>query len=431
MAVVSIMDILKSKKVTPEEFEFDNYTIPPMYYFLTQEDVDQLRAIATSARLSSKIREKYSMIDDIMARRGFKRFSAGTNRVVYRFLESDDFLVKIAVDKVGMQDNPMEFRNQQFLKPFVSKTFYTSPCGTVGFVERVLPIKNKEEFKEVAPEIFDIIINKIIGKYVVEDIGTKYFMNWGIRKNYYPVLLDYPYVYELDGNKLFCSSEVNGEICNGEIDYDAGFNYLVCTKCGRKYMARDLKDNSINNKLIIRKGEKTMDVIVRKGGKIIARSISSDSVIRRSSTDQEDIAPKDNDDHKAVKVKPEKKELKDISSEEKVEKVVVKEVSDSIVLDDSSTVSTDNLKEYSGDEIKSAEKAEETKIPEDIQESSTSDEYYEDEKPVKVKTKAKEKRNNTRQKRDSTGRFISDDDDYDEDYERRKKKKNNRIPKID
>ena len=174
-----------------------------------------------------------------------------------------------------------------------------------------------------------------------------------------------------------------------------------------------------------------MDVIVKKGGKIIARSISSDSVIRRSSTDQEDIAPKDNDDHKAVKVKPEKKELKDISSEEKVEKVVVKEVSDSIVLDDSSTVSTDNLKEYSGDEIKSTEKVEETKIPEDIQESSTSDEYYEDEKPVKVKTKAKTKRNNTRQKRDSTGRFISDDDDYDEDYERRKKKKNNRIPKID
>ena len=174
-----------------------------------------------------------------------------------------------------------------------------------------------------------------------------------------------------------------------------------------------------------------MDVIVRKGGKIIARSISSDSVIRRSSTDQEDIATKDNDDHKAVKVKPEEKELKDISSEEKVEKVVVKEVSDSIVLDDSSTVSTDNLKEYSGDEIKSTEKVEETKIPEDIQESSTSDEYYEDEQPVKVKTKAKTKRNNTRQKRDSTGRFISDDDDYDEDYERRKKKKNNRIPKID
>ena len=33
------------------------------------------------------------------------------------------------------------------------------------------------------------------------DIGTNFFMNWGIRPGFGPVLLDYPYVYELDGNK--------------------------------------------------------------------------------------------------------------------------------------------------------------------------------------------------------------------------------------
>ncbi len=44
-----------------------------------------------------------------------------------------------------------------------------------------------------------MITNCIIGEYVVADIGTKYFMNWGVRKFGNPVLLDYPYLL----NQLF------------------------------------------------------------------------------------------------------------------------------------------------------------------------------------------------------------------------------------
>lgn len=179
MAKIDVLDILKVKRQSPLEFEFDNLWIPPMHFYLTQQDVDALRSIATSIRLSSNIQKKYKMIDDIMRNRGFKRFSAGTNRVVYSFTEDDRFLVKIAVDKVGIQDNPLEFQNQFLLKPYVTKMFYTSPCGTVGFAERVLPIKNKAEFREIAGDVFEILVNKILGQYVVEDVGTRYFMNWG------------------------------------------------------------------------------------------------------------------------------------------------------------------------------------------------------------------------------------------------------------
>lgn len=179
MAKLDVLDILKLKKVTPLEFDFDNLWIPPIQNYLTFQDVEALRKIATSLRLSSKINEKYRMIDDIMRPRGFKRFAAGTNRMVYSYLEDDRFLVKIAVDKVGMQDNPLEYENQFLLKPYVTKMFYTSPCGTVGFCERVLPVKNRAEFKEIADDVFEILINKILGKYVVEDVGTKFFMNWG------------------------------------------------------------------------------------------------------------------------------------------------------------------------------------------------------------------------------------------------------------
>lgn len=290
MAKIDVLDILRAKRSTPLEFDFDNLWIPPINSYLTQQDIDGLRSIATSLKLSSKIKLKYQMIDDIMRRRGFKRFSAGTNRVVYSFSEDDRFLVKIAVDKVGMQDNPMEYKNQFLLKPYVTKMFYTSPCGTVGFVERVLPIKNKEEFKEIAPDVFEILVNKILGKYVVEDVGTKYFMNWGVRAFQSPVLLDYPYCYELDGNKLFCTKKnpVTGELCNGEIDYDNGFNHLVCTRCGKTYLATDLRDDSTDNKIIIIKGGNTqMKVMLKKGDQVFSNPIATDSYMVRPKKKQD------------------------------------------------------------------------------------------------------------------------------------------------
>ena len=79
-------------------------------------------------------------------------------------------------------------------------------------------------------------------KYVLEDIGTRHFMNYGIRNGFGPCLLDYPYLYEVDGNKLQCKEELsNGSICNGYIDYDDGANALYCQKCGREYSASSLK----------------------------------------------------------------------------------------------------------------------------------------------------------------------------------------------
>ena len=283
MGKTDVLDILRTKQMDPLEFHFDNLWIYPMHYYLQQSDIDALYKIATSARLSSQIKKKYKMIDDIMVARGFKRFSAGTNRVIYRYYEDDRFLVKIAVDKVGMQDNPLEYKNQFFLKPFVAKTFYVSQCGTVAFSERVIPMKNVLEFKEIASDVFDILVNKILGLYVVEDVGTKYFMNWGIRPGFGPVLLDYPYVYNLDGDKLFCTA-INpntGGPCNGEIDYDEGFNHLVCNQCGKIYLATDLRDKSADNKVIIKRGGSQMRIVIKKGDKVISEPIPMDDVIQK------------------------------------------------------------------------------------------------------------------------------------------------------
>lgn len=280
---MDIIDILKSKDKTMDEFVFENLTIPPMWYYLSPQDVENLRKIATSLRLSSRVQEKYKMIDNIMRARGFRRFSRGTNRVVYSYLEDTRFVVKIAVDKVGMQDNPSEFRNQQFLQPFVTKMFYVSPCGTVGFAERVKPIANIDEFREIAEDVFNMLVYKILGEYVVEDCGNKFFKNYGIRLGCGPVLLDYPYVYKLDGSKLVCNYKDpnTGIVCGGEIEYDDGLNYLLCQKCGRKYLASDLKDNNNINKLVNKGGNKMKVKIIKGKDILVSNDINVDDVMEK------------------------------------------------------------------------------------------------------------------------------------------------------
>lgn len=71
------------------------------------------------------------------------------------------------------------------------------------------------------------------------------------------MLLDYPYVYRVDEAKLFCNRvDEFGNRCTGLIDYDAGFNHLFCTKCGKRYLALDLEDKNPVNDIVIRRGGK-------------------------------------------------------------------------------------------------------------------------------------------------------------------------------
>lgn len=176
-----IRSIIYSKEKSPLDFNFENLVAPPLLSMITLEDINRLNYIARSVKYSSKIELKLQEIDKIMTARGFIKFHAGTNRIVYRPLEIPSIVVKIAIDKVGLRDNPDEYNNQFLLKPFVTKVFEVSPCGTIGTFERVQPITSRAEFISVADDIFNLINSKIIGEYILEDIGSKYFMNWGNR----------------------------------------------------------------------------------------------------------------------------------------------------------------------------------------------------------------------------------------------------------
>lgn len=254
MSRVSLIEQLYVKKKSALEFNYDALWAPPILSILTKDDIAKLYKIATSLRYNGNIEKKYELIDAIMKPRGFRRAHCGTNRVVYNFLELPTFVAKIAIDKVGMRDSPAEYRNQKYFKPFCCKIFEVDPTGVIAFVERVNPITSLEEFLSISDDVFNMMLTKVIGKYVVDDLGTEKFMNYGLRYNsngytFGPVIIDFPYAYELDGAKLICKNEIKTPLgvtlCGGEIDYDDGLNHLICTKCGKSYSALDLEKENI------------------------------------------------------------------------------------------------------------------------------------------------------------------------------------------
>lgn len=266
-----ILDRIKSRKVSIEEFNFDKLTAPPIALMFTPQDIQDFYYIAHSIKLASHPEKKFQYIDEIMTKRGFVKFIGGTNRISYRPIEDNSFLVKVAIDDVGRSDNPREFKNQHALKPFVTKVFEVTPCGTLGVFERVVPITNRQEFMSVSEDVFTLINEWLIGEYVMDDIGSNYFMNYGIRKGFGVVLLDYPYMHKVDYNKLFCALEdktlsTKSGKCEGEIDYDDGYNKLVCKKCGAIYKAIDLAKAIEDEKVIIKGGSIKMSLKINISG---------------------------------------------------------------------------------------------------------------------------------------------------------------------
>lgn len=281
MARADLLASLANAKYDPIKaamMQFEMMTAPPLFSLITPTDVMDIETITKDPELTTKLKRRLELIDQLLYRRGFVRMTQGTNRAVYKFLEDQSFLLKVPISKPGMNDSGKEFVNQHKIKPFCTKCFDISPQGTIGLFERVQDITSKEQFKSVAPLIFDMLYDNIFPKYVLADVGTKFFRNYGLRTNFGPVLLDYPMVHEIDGAKLFCNS-INpwtGIPCGGEIDYDAGANFLYCTKCGKQYMASELekkiKDNNIIKKgAIIGSAERSfyMKIQFKRGNQII------------------------------------------------------------------------------------------------------------------------------------------------------------------
>lgn len=271
------LDALQSRIVTESEFNYDSLIARPLYSMLTQYDIDRLYNIATSVRFAGNTQKRYKAIEDIMHARGFSKLSSGTNRIAFVYYEDPSIVVKVAAAKTAIMDSPREFVNQALLKPFCTKVFEVSPDGVVGVFERVKGITSVEEYATVADQVFEML-DFITGKYILADIGTKYPFNVGIRDGFGTVLLDFPYLYETDANKLVCRKPDNNSpsgICGGLIDYDAGYNNLVCNKCGKIFKAMEL-GKYLETKQIVKGRGKIMDIKVKITKDGVTRTVGGD-----------------------------------------------------------------------------------------------------------------------------------------------------------
>lgn len=150
-------------------------------------------------------------------------------------------------------------------------------------------------------------------------------------------MLDYPYVYELDGNKLYCKkpdpTSPTG-LCDGEIDYDDGFNFLKCTKCGAIYKAKELEKKIKNEEIIVeRKGDIKMVIRAKGGTANVDRTINTEVVGSSLFKPVKTSTPKatSSDQHIVVREVPEKKvEPKKVEKKAEEKKVEVTPVTKTV-----------------------------------------------------------------------------------------------------
>lgn len=259
---------------------YDSLQAPPLSALLMPQDLDAIHRVITSAKLSGNGEKRIFAIRDIMARRGFTQLAGGTNRSVFTHPNYPNIAVKVAIDNVGIHDNPAEYNNQFILKPYCTKCFEVSADGAVGVFEKVGRIRNSVEFYQMWDDIYSLCEYFVTEKeLLLEDFGIKFFMNWGIRYGYGPVLLDFPYVYDIDWDKLHCDRpNDDGTICNGNIDYDDRFDFLVCEKCGKRYRAVDIAKKREVGKGVLTKilGGKKMQITLKRGNEVIMETNTPD-----------------------------------------------------------------------------------------------------------------------------------------------------------
>lgn len=264
-------------------YRFDTMYHDPISKYVRREDLYALYQLATNPKYaSSDMESRLEVYDDIMNPLGFTRAFSGTNRVVYSNNFDDTFLLKIGLDEIGISDNKSEFKNQRLLKPFVPKIFEVSVDGVVEMIERVHPIMSTEEFLKYAEQTFIITDYFVTHGYALEDVGTDYFMNWGVRENFGPVLLDFPYIYIINNDRLRCTAFKDGARCRGELWYDAGYNHIKCSVCGKTYRAKDIGSSVDYLFKKKRKGVFKMDAPIRftftRGNKSVTHVVTDDGV---------------------------------------------------------------------------------------------------------------------------------------------------------
>ena len=197
-----------------------------------------------------------------MESRGFKTEIGGTNRRFYSSVEFPQFGAKISTSLEGFKNNKDEYNVQHVLKPYCTKVYDVTQSGAIALDEVGIRV-DKDSIIDYGDQIFDILdIVFRRRKIAMTDVGIATPKQWVIRRNFGPILCDFPSVVILDPKKCYCTRRVKRHgiemPCNGLIDFDLGFNKMECTVCGQKYEIKSLmatNTSPTNNNRTFVKGE--------------------------------------------------------------------------------------------------------------------------------------------------------------------------------
>ena len=216
---------------------YDSWQSPPLTRWFTPQDVKFIEDVAVSPTLTTHPIEKYHLLDEFMASRGFKTEIGGTNRRFYSSVEFPQFGAKISTSFEGFKNNKDEFNVQHVLKPYCTKVYDITQSGAIALDEVGIRV-DKDSIVDYGDQIFDILdIVFRRRKIAMTDVGIATPKQWVIRRNFGPILCDFPSVVILDPKKCYCTKRIKRHgiemPCNGLIDFDLGFNKMECTVCGQ------------------------------------------------------------------------------------------------------------------------------------------------------------------------------------------------------
>lgn len=134
-------------------------------------------------------------------------------------------------------DNFTEFKRSIELPEYLTKAY---ECNMLILISEYVNVFDQDQFVYNEQGIKEIL-EDISKAYIFEDLGfnLKNSFNWGYRDNGDIVVLDYGYLYPIQGQ----SSALTCPKCRGSLKYNTNFTGFVCSndQCRTKYSIMEVR----------------------------------------------------------------------------------------------------------------------------------------------------------------------------------------------
>lgn len=232
------------------------------------QTLHDLAAVCDTRRIASNI-EKMKLVMKILVRQrdDVLQIGGATNRLV---VQIEGYIVKVALDSQGYEDNLMEFSLAEELIGDTTKTYETNGYLLVAQLARLM---TRNEWYERKGDILRKL-EHLSKDYLLGDVGYTDLnrTNWGVLDNDDVVILDYAYIHRAT-EKLFTCPDCK----DGTLTYDQFYTQLMCSNmahCKAKFTYSEMKkiqgsevdERMITEKLstsIVLKGDQTTHEIQR------------------------------------------------------------------------------------------------------------------------------------------------------------------------